>query len=1033
MPQTNKSTKPSYNSKDSDESGTPSNNLWVGNLSTDVTDSDLMNLFAKHGAMDSITTYSSRSYAFVYFKRIQDAKSAKEALQGMVLKGNAIKIEFAKPILLKSEFLITTNEHGIKAKPSKSLWVGGIGPSVSKEELEEAFLKFGKLQEFKFLRDRNTAFVEYFRLEDASQALKSINGKQIGGDQIRVDFLRSQPSRREHWSDLRDSREGLFLSRSMGPPDSPWMPQDFMGNYHEPTHAGSKRQQHSQSSGGRKVDGQPSKVLWISYPPSVHIDEQMLHNAMILFGEIERIRCVDSRHYSLVEFRSVDEARLAKEGLQGKLFNDPRISIEFSSNDPVPNNDFPGFYPAIKGPGLDMFSNELPFLPAQMDVYGNKRPMVTNSFPGPLPPRGIHGPDVLMRPLGPQGSFEPLLPGPEFSDVATLDKFPGNNPHTVMSGLNWRSSPAPGILSFHPAGMRPPIRNSSGGWDVFDANQLLRESKRSRIDSTLAFEASIPLRKIDDRGLGLDQLYGLAPQGNGGASAPLANFKGKNRLSPVDARVTAAGTGQGHPDHDFVWRGVIAKGGTPVCRARCVPIGEGIESEIPEVVNCSARTGLDMLTKHYADAVGFSIVFFLPDSEEDFASYTEFLRYLGTKDRAGVAKFDDGTTLFLVPPSDFLTKILNVAGPERLYGVVLKFPEHAPSGKSEQPQSLQPHYVSRQNIPSSQTQYTAIPQEERVLQEDYNRVAHEDSKPLPKLLGSLTSDSMNDVHSVPPISSTAVSQAGVTLTPELIATLASLLPTSGKFSVSESARPTVGSLTSGPLLTPTAMPDKGVPHEWTHNRQAPEQPVHSVQQLGSQFNPQEQVLSQLQAFPTASNAPNHYAQGVIGRPEIQYQTFNLPQQGAVSSKPSVSFAIPSQSGQFALSSQVDQQYQQVMPQETQKSNGMGHGTDAYSIYDSSVVQQPSNSVTSTNVIRGANVSQQHTAMPLASEKVNLELTNQVHQLQSTLYGAGQGTSEVDADKNERYRSTLQFAANLLFQIQQQQQPGAQARQGSGNQ
>ncbi|CAK9181607.1 unnamed protein product [Ilex paraguariensis] len=108
-----------------------------------------------------------------------------------------------------------------------------------------------------------------------------------------------------------------------------------------------------------------------------------------------------------------------------------------------------------------------------------------------------------------------------------------------------------------------------------------------------------------------------------------------------------------------------------------------------------------------------------------------------------------------------------------------------------------------------------------------------------------------------------------------------------------------------------------------------------------------------------------------------------------------------------------------MPQETQKSNGMGHGTDAYSIYDSSVVQQPSNSVTSTNVIRGANVSQQHTAMPLASEKVNLELTNQLS-----------GTSEVDADKNERYRSTLQFAANLLFQIQQQQQPGAQARQGS---
>lgn len=74
--------------------------------------------------------------------------------------------------------------------------MGGISPTVSKEELEEAFLKFGKIEDFKFLRDRNTAFVEYLRLDDASQAMRNMNGKRLGGDQIRVDFLRSQPSRR---------------------------------------------------------------------------------------------------------------------------------------------------------------------------------------------------------------------------------------------------------------------------------------------------------------------------------------------------------------------------------------------------------------------------------------------------------------------------------------------------------------------------------------------------------------------------------------------------------------------------------------------------------------------------------------------------------------------------------------------------------------------------------------------------------------------------------------------------------------------
>lgn len=74
--------------------------------------------------------------------------------------------------------------------------MGGISPSVTKEELEAEFRKFGKIEDFKFLRERNTAFVEYFNLDDATQAMKMMNGKRIGGDQIRVDFLRSHSSKK---------------------------------------------------------------------------------------------------------------------------------------------------------------------------------------------------------------------------------------------------------------------------------------------------------------------------------------------------------------------------------------------------------------------------------------------------------------------------------------------------------------------------------------------------------------------------------------------------------------------------------------------------------------------------------------------------------------------------------------------------------------------------------------------------------------------------------------------------------------------
>ncbi|KAF3637217.1 hypothetical protein FXO38_23819 [Capsicum annuum] len=99
----------------------------------------------------------------------------------------------------------------------------------------------------------------------------------------------------------------------------------------------------------------------------------------------------------------------------------------------------------------------------------------------------------------------------------------------------------------------------------------------------------------------------------------------------------------------------------------------------PGVINCAYRKRLHKLTDHYPDAaVGFNIFSFLPDTENDYASYTESLRYLSSNDRAWVAEFTEGTTLLLVPTSNFLKKVLKVDGQTRIYGVVLKYVHHIP-------------------------------------------------------------------------------------------------------------------------------------------------------------------------------------------------------------------------------------------------------------------------------------------------------------------------------------------------------------------
>lgn len=81
-----------------DDSGFQSNNLWVGSLTPETTESDLTELFGRYGDIDRITVYSSRGFAFIYYRHVEEAVAAKEALQGANLNGSQIKIEYARPV-----------------------------------------------------------------------------------------------------------------------------------------------------------------------------------------------------------------------------------------------------------------------------------------------------------------------------------------------------------------------------------------------------------------------------------------------------------------------------------------------------------------------------------------------------------------------------------------------------------------------------------------------------------------------------------------------------------------------------------------------------------------------------------------------------------------------------------------------------------------------------------------------------------------------------------------------------------------------
>jgi RNA recognition motif-containing protein len=83
-------------------------NIYVGNLSFEVTDDDLRQLFSAHGEVESASVVKdrfsgeSRGFGFVEMPAKKDADAAIAGLNGTDVKGRTITVNEAKPKAPKS-------------------------------------------------------------------------------------------------------------------------------------------------------------------------------------------------------------------------------------------------------------------------------------------------------------------------------------------------------------------------------------------------------------------------------------------------------------------------------------------------------------------------------------------------------------------------------------------------------------------------------------------------------------------------------------------------------------------------------------------------------------------------------------------------------------------------------------------------------------------------------------------------------------------------------------------------------------------
>lgn len=203
--------------------------LFIGNLSSDVTDDQLREAFSKYGTCSSAkvakdpTSGKNQGYAFVSFRERQAAESAIAELDGVSLNNRPLRVDWAKT---KTNAATRAAAMGLPDPPSVgggastgdrrrgglsleairgqtpaaniTAYVAGLPPSVNEADLRDAFAQFGQIHEVRIpdsvktqRGDKLYAFVRYVDHESAARAIfESQEGKIVAGRPVTVHWGR---------------------------------------------------------------------------------------------------------------------------------------------------------------------------------------------------------------------------------------------------------------------------------------------------------------------------------------------------------------------------------------------------------------------------------------------------------------------------------------------------------------------------------------------------------------------------------------------------------------------------------------------------------------------------------------------------------------------------------------------------------------------------------------------------------------------------------------------------------------------------
>ena len=324
-------------------------NLIINYLPPSMSEGELKNLFSEFGTVSSCKlvrdklTGNSLGYAFVNYLEPEHAAKAVRELNQLRVQSKNIKVSYARP---SSEDIKNAN-----------LYISGLPKTMSEQQLEMLFQKYGEIITSKVLKDENklsrgAGFVRFDKRSQAQAAIDSLNGAQLPGEnpsetsKLTVKFA-NPPSNKPQIPFAFQSPLNLTPPQIRGNARSPFSASGVGPLYHQGANFRYSPLTFLQSPNNNTfaqnalVPG--SYCVFVYGLPSekddagtVKVDpEKLLYKLFAKYGAISDVRVKKGQNFGFVNMQNYDDAQQAITGLNGHRIagheDKPPLQVSFKT------------------------------------------------------------------------------------------------------------------------------------------------------------------------------------------------------------------------------------------------------------------------------------------------------------------------------------------------------------------------------------------------------------------------------------------------------------------------------------------------------------------------------------------------------------------------------------------------------------------------------------------------------------------------------------------------------------------------------